>query len=307
MPSDLRLVGQQLVPRIAHHAAALLGEAPRAGGVARKGIVIGRFVGVDVVHADIGGEFQPFPVEAHIGAGADIVGQRIIVVVEERRHRIAVVLRSGRTRRTVVEDLPALLVNSAAVGILLVDRVDRGHQHRGVPDIGVVGRTLRTQELTVGVRIIDVGAEIEPLLGREIRADAHRIAFETGGLERTLLVEIAQRSEIAAVLARAVDRDLILLTDRAFGLGLVEPVFTVFLAGVLHDLSVRVEKLPDLLVVDIIAIVRAENLARQPVGGHPRCHGRKITLRVDQIVVARQVHVLHIFAGRHRVVGGNGP
>ena len=307
VPADLRLVGHQLVPCIAHHAAALLGETARAGGVARIGIVVGRLVGVDVVHADIGGEFQPFPVEAHIGAGADVVGQRIIVVVEERRHRVAVVLGSGRTRRTVVEDLFVILVHGAAVGILLVDRVDRSHQHGRIPDIGVVGRALRAEELAVGVRIVDIGTEIEPFFGREIRTDTHRITFETRGLERTLLVEVTQRSEVTTVFARTVDRDLIFLTNRAFGLGLVEPALVIFLAGILHDLAVRVEKLPDLFVVNIIDIVRAEDLACKPVGGHPRSYGREVALRIDQIVVTGQVHVFHIFAGRHRVVGGNGP
>lgn len=111
------------------------------------------------------------------------------------------------------------------------------------------------------MRIVDVCAEIEPFLGRKIRPDTHRITFETGGLERPLLVEIAQRSEIATVLTRAVDRDLILLTDRTFRFGLVEPALVVFRAGIFHDLAVGVEKLPDLLIIDVIDIVRAEYLA----------------------------------------------
>ena len=195
------VVGNQLVERVGHVAVVvLLDQTAVRCLVAEVRIVIRHVVRRAVIDTEVERGLEALEpaglvvvaAEGEIGAGREALGGvRRRVVVEAGDAVCVGVLRTGRT---VVELLLAVFVEQqgARLGITHVDRVDRGHQLGRVEDVRV-GRSGVAVRVALRVREVGVHAAGEPVAGRRVVADAAGVALEVGGLQHTVLVEVAQR------------------------------------------------------------------------------------------------------------------
>ena len=200
---------EQLVEGVGLRAAVdLVEQAAGLGLVAVLGVEIAQALGVVVVEAEVHREFQALcpailgqvAAEYHACAQAGHVVVDLGLVEQQAAQRAEVVERAGTAALAPVElGIAVGADHRLALGVLEVDGKQRVDKLGREPHVAV-GRAVIVAEVLRGPGQRGVEAGLEPVGDLAVGVHTRVVALEAGGLQYTVLVEVAQRHEVVRLL-----------------------------------------------------------------------------------------------------------
>ena len=233
----------------------------------------------------------------HIGEG--MIGVQLIRL-QEVTHRIqgARTLSTTILTRTIVIHLAILIHHDVAIAITHIDRIDRGKASGEAEDrLATLGHIV-----LVGMRKVDIGTHLEPVLGLVICLDACGISLEIRVIDDTLVLQIAQGSIVSHLvaaarhahvvfLAQGMAESLILPVVRHQGIKLSVVIHTIAQGGVRVQSSIGTDEVfPIRHGIDKIA--QATLVARGADG----------IVGIDMGIVSRQAPIAYIIIIKSLVI-----
>ncbi len=297
---------EQLLEGVVH--VEIVGAAGTAVGtlaVADGGVVVGAVhVGTEAdVALDREGEVLQ---EGDVGEGLGARGDALVEAGVELglpEGAAGVVLRAAVELTGIVLLVAVLVEEVAAVRVVEVHRIDRGHDGSLVQRVGV-----RRGARAAVVRLLPAGGEVrtgfQPLDGRHAHVGAAAPAHEVGVHGLALLVEVTQREVVVALVGGTRTAHVVVLAV-AVAHGVVPPVKVVVTrkdGGRRVELAVGIEEAVERDVEDVVLT---------EIGVQVLPHvGDGLVLRhvgaADQVVHVAREEDLHEVLRIHLVVFGDG-